>query len=118
MPGKVLLAEDDHTMVELLQTLLRMEGFEVSTLDVNADLVGELQRVKPAALFMDVHLGSLSGIEILDAIRTIPEFATLKVIMTSGMDLREQCMKHGANHFILKPFMPDDLLTLLEDPLR
>jgi DNA-binding response OmpR family regulator len=116
MKRRVLLAEDDHTMVELLRTLLKMEGFEVHTLDVDADLAGELRRVKPGTLFMDVHLGSQSGIAILEAIRRNPEFASLKIIMTSGMDVREQCLSHGANHFILKPFMPDDLLSLLRDP--
>ncbi|HUG33383.1 MAG TPA: response regulator [Anaerolineales bacterium] len=115
MPTKVLVAEDDHTMVQLLHTLLKMEGFEVSTLDMNADITSELLRVKPGFLFMDVHLGSQSGIAILDSIRIIPEFASLKIIMTSGMDMREQCMRHGADYFILKPFMPDDLLSLLKD---
>lgn len=115
MPTKVLVAEDDHTMVQLLHTLLKMEGFEVSTLDMDADITTELLRVKPGFLFMDVHLGSQSGIAILDSIRKIPEFASLKIIMTSGMDMREQCMRHGADYFILKPFMPDDLLSLLKD---
>jgi DNA-binding response OmpR family regulator len=115
MPRKVLVAEDDHTMVELLQTLLKMEGFEVSTMDMDADITSELLRVKPGFLFMDVHLGSQSGITLLESIRKIPEFAPLKIIMTSGMDMREQCLQHGADHFILKPFMPDDLLSLLKD---
>lgn len=115
MSKKVLLAEDDHTMVELLQTLLKMEGFDVSTLDMEADVATELFRLNPGFLFMDVHLGPQSGIAILESIRKIPEFAPLKIIMTSGMDMREQCMQHGADYFILKPFMPDDLLSLLKD---
>lgn len=115
MPKKVLLAEDDHTMIQLLQTLLKMEGFEVSTMDMDADITSELLRVKPGFLFMDVHLGSQSGITILDSIRNNPDFAPLKIIMTSGMDVREQCLQHGADYFILKPFMPDDLLSLLKD---
>ena len=36
--SKILLAEDDHTMVSLLQTLLKMEGFEVVTADVDSDV--------------------------------------------------------------------------------
>lgn len=115
MPKKVLLAEDDHTMIALLQTLLKMEGFEVSLLDMDADITAELQRVKPGFLFMDVHLGSQSGVDILDSIRKNPEFAGLRIIMTSGMDMRDQCLQHGADDFILKPFMPDDLLSLLKD---
>src|SRR4026207_336303 len=67
--AKVLLAEDDSTMVSLLKTLLKMEGFEVLALDVNSDVPSAVQREKPKALFMDVHLGGQSGLEILETIR-------------------------------------------------
>ena len=53
----MLLAEDDSTMVSLLKTLLKMEGFEVLALDVNSDVPAVVQQEKPHALFMDVHLG-------------------------------------------------------------
>src|ERR1041384_7398370 len=54
--AKILLAEDDPTMISLLKTLLKMEGFEVLALDVRADVPAVVEREKPQALFMDVHL--------------------------------------------------------------
>jgi DNA-binding response OmpR family regulator len=111
--AKILLAEDDKTMVSLLKTLLTMEGFDVLGLDVNADVPAAVQREKPDALFMDVHLGEQSGMEILQAIRSNKDLADLRVVMTSGLDVREQCIRSGANAFLLKPFMPDDLLKVL-----
>ena len=66
--AKILLAEDDITMVALLKTLLKMEGFDVLALDVNSDVPAAVQREKPKALFMDVHLGGQSGMEILEVI--------------------------------------------------
>ena len=112
--AKVLLAEDDETMVSLLKTLLTMEGFEVLGLDVNADVPDAVQREKPYALFMDVHLGKQSGMEILESIRKNQEIANVRVIMTSGSDVRDECVRRGASAFLLKPFMPDDLLRLLK----
>jgi len=111
---KILLAEDDETMVSLLKTLLTMEGFDVVGLDPNADVPAAVERENPAALFMDVHLGGQSGMEILEAIRKNSEMADVRVIMTSGSDTREECIRRGANAFLLKPFMPDDLLNLLK----
>ena len=111
--AKVLLAEDDATMVSLLKTLLRMEGFEVLALDVNSDVPAVVQREKPHALFMDVHLGGRNGLEILDAIRQRKELSDVRIVMTSGMNVREECIHRGANAFLLKPFMPDDLLSAL-----
>jgi DNA-binding response OmpR family regulator len=111
---KVLLAEDDHTMVSLLKTLLKLEGFEVVALDVNADVSAAVERENPDALLMDVHLGKQSGMDIVQAIRKNPALANVRIVMTSGLNVKEECLKHGADHFLMKPFMPDDLLSLLK----
>lgn len=111
---KILLAEDDETMVALLKTLLTMEGFEVLELRVDADVPAAVQRERPDALFMDVHLGGQSGIEILEVIRSNHDLAHVRVVMTSGLDVKEQCLHRGANAFLLKPFMPDDLIRALK----
>lgn len=112
--AKVLLAEDDPTMMALLQTLLKMEGFEVLALDLDSDVPAAVQLEKPDVLLMDVHLGEQSGMEILERIRRDQELAHVRVVMTSGLNLKEECLGHGANAFLLKPFMPDDLLVLLK----
>ena len=112
--AKVLLAEDDSTMVSLLKTLLNMEGFEVLALDVNSDVPSVVQREKPHALFMDVHLGGQSGMEILDTIRRQKDLSDVRIVMTSGFNVKEECISRGANAFLLKPFMPDDLIRVLK----
>lgn len=112
--AKVLLAEDDATMVSLLKTLLKMEGFDVTALDIHANVADAVQQEKPDALFMDVHLGDQSGMEILETIRGNQDMANIRVVMTSGLDVREECLRRGANAFLLKPFMPDDLIRALK----
>lgn len=114
--AKVLLAEDDATMVSLLKTLLKMEGFEVAAWDVHSDasVPDAIQQEKPDALFMDVHLAGQSGMEILQTIRDNQDFANMRVVMTSGLDVRDECIRRGANAFLLKPFMPDDLIRALK----
>ena len=111
---KILLAEDDHTMVSLLTTLLKMEGFEVIQLDVHADVPSIVAEEKPDALLMDVHLGKQNGMDIVASIREKSEFSEMNIVMTSGLNMKDECLKRGANHFILKPFMPDDLLKVLK----
>lgn len=112
--AKILLAEDDSTMVSLLKTLLKMEGYEVIALDASSDVAAAVQREKPHALFMDVHLGGQSGMQILDAIRKNRETAHIRVVMTSGLNVKDECLSRGANAFLLKPFMPDDLISALK----
>lgn len=111
---KLLLAEDDPTMVSLLSTLLKMEGFEVVALDAHADVPSAVKREKPDFMLMDVHIGKQNGLDILRVIRKDSEHAGVRIVMASGYNLKDECLAQGANHFLLKPFMPDDLLKLLK----
>jgi len=112
--AKILLAEDDPTMISLLQTLLKMEGYEAVAVDTRADVPGVVLREKPDVLFMDVHLGQQSGMDIVESIRNDPQIAHVRVVMTSGLNVKEECLRRGADDFLLKPFMPADLIGILK----
>ena len=112
--AKVLLAEDDKTMVSLLTTLLKMEGYQVVVLVIYTDVSAAVSEEQPDVLLMDVHLGKQNGLEIVQNIRKESGNADINIVMTSGLNMKDECIKRGANHFILKPFMPDDLLKLLK----
>ena len=101
-------------MVSLLKTLLNMEGYEVVALDVDSDVAAAVEREKPHALFMDVHLGEQSGMQILQSIRKNRKNSDLRIIMTSGLNMKDECIRGGADAFLLKPFMPDDLISALK----
>ena len=113
MTQKILLAEDDATMVSLLKTLLKMEGFQVILLDANADVPAMVRHEHPDIVLLDVHLSHQSGLEILTSIREAEETRHVPVVMTSGADVRDACIRSGANAFLLKPYMPDDLIGML-----
>lgn len=116
--AKIMLAEDDPTMVTLLTTLLKMDHFEVVSLDVDADVPEEVERQQPDALLLDVHLSKQNGLEVLDVIRQKPTGRDVSVIMTSGLNLKEECIRRGANDFLLKPYMPDDLIRVLRRNIK
>ncbi|MEZ0396918.1 MAG: response regulator [Anaerolineales bacterium] len=112
--SKVLLAEDDPTMLSLLKTLLAIEGFEpVAILEKHGDLIENIRREQPQAILLDVNLGNRDGIEIVRQIRAVPELQSVRVIMTSGLPRAEECLAAGADDFLLKPYMPDDLINRL-----
>ena len=107
-----MLAEDDTTMVTLLKTLLKMEGFEVIPVDADADVVQAVLKDCPDVLLMDVHLFNQNGIDILEKLRAT-QGITLRIVMTSGLDFKQQCLARGADAFIQKPYMPEDLMSAL-----
>ncbi len=115
---KVLLAEDDPTMVSLLTTLLKMEGFQVVALHADEDVPAAVRKENPDVLLMDVHLLHQSGLEILEKIRATEDICHTRVVMSSGANVREECFNYGANGFLLKPYMPDELITILKKTIN
>jgi CheY-like chemotaxis protein len=114
---KILLVDDDPITKTLLKTLLEMEGFIVKPWDLGTDVMENLQMEKPDLVVMDVNLNGLNGIDVLRNIRAERKFQDVRVIMSSGMNYEDECTKEGANGFLLKPYMPDDLIKLIRKNL-
>lgn len=115
--GKVLLAEDDITMVSLLKTLLKMEGYEVVALQPDEDILSAVRVEQPDVLLMDVYLSTQSGLEVLEQLRNSADTSGLRVVMSSGASVKEECLRRGADGFLAKPYMPDDLISMLRQTI-
>ena len=111
---KIMLAEDDQTMITLLETLLGMEGYQVVSLGAYDDVFESVREDRPDVLLLDVHLPNVNGLDVLAQLRAHDETKDLSVVMTSGLNVEEECIGSGANGFLLKPYMPDDLLDVLK----
>ena len=115
MPLKVMLVEDNLSLLSLLETYLTLEGLRVvrGPLDAQA-LLETLRRERPQVLVMDVHLGGeRNGMALLQAIRRDPDLSAIAIILTSGSDYRDEALEAGADGFLVKPFMPDELMGLI-----
>lgn len=111
---KILLADDDFTMVALLKTLLGMEGYQTaSLLDKKGEILDNIRMEKPDILLLDVHLGDRNGIDLVRQMRATKDLKNVRVIMVSGIDKSEECLAAGANDFLLKPYMPEELFGKL-----
>lgn len=110
---KVMLVEDDTNMFSLLHMLLEYEGYDVVQWEGGEqveDVLSVIQREQPDLLLLDVHLRQLSGFDVLRQVRKEPALQGMRVLMASGMDLTYKSQVEGADGFILKPFMPDELI--------
>jgi DNA-binding response OmpR family regulator len=117
---KVMLVEDDQTMVSLLNTLLKMEGFIVKIPESHQvdGLLNAIITDRPQIAFVDVKLRSGSGLDLVRKIRRDPEIKDTRILMSSGLHLEHECIQAGADDFILKPFMPDDLIKLIHKTIN
>jgi DNA-binding response OmpR family regulator len=118
--SRIFLIEDDPTMVNLLEILLKMEKFITAKIEKEETglILAQLIAFKPDLILMDVHLNKLNGLDLLTEIRNHPELSNSKIIITSGSDIRDFCLSSGANGFIMKPYMPDELLKVIHSHLQ
>jgi DNA-binding response OmpR family regulator len=116
---KIVLIEDDETMRTLLTTLLDMENFNAVPLNMSTEsaIIEKIDCENPDALLLDIHLKQGNGLSILSKLRNNPSTKGLIILMTSGMDLSDECINVGANGFLLKPYMPDELINWLHEKL-
>jgi CheY-like chemotaxis protein len=120
MNPKIMLIEDDHTMVSLLTTLMRFEGFSSAMIQNDESLDTMLEDIRqemPDIILLDVHLRRVNGLDLLSKIREDERTRRIGVILSSGMDVSQRCIELGANAFILKPYMPEDLLQKIRQVL-
>ena len=116
--AKLMVVDDDQTMVSLLQTLLELDGFEVQPMTRPEEFEENLIRTKPDLVIMDVFLANGDGIELLKRVRSMPDYSDLPIIMTSGMDVSDECLEAGADGFMLKPYAPPDLISMIRANLK
>jgi DNA-binding response OmpR family regulator len=117
---KIMLVEDDRTMLSLLSTLLQMEGFLVVQAKEGSleSVTALMKNENPSLVLIDVNLNQFNGFDLLHEIRRDPSLKNTCVVMSSGMDYTARCLEEGADDFILKPYMPDDLIYMIRNTLK
>jgi DNA-binding response OmpR family regulator len=115
-PARIIVAEDEPDLMLLISATLLAAGFVViETSDGHDTLAAALQSPPDLAL-LDVMLPGLTGPEIARALRDDPATASVPIVMLSARGQDEdvrQGMAAGAAHYMVKPFVPSNLLRVL-----
>jgi DNA-binding response OmpR family regulator len=114
--NKVVIVEDDPTMRSLLKTLLELEGYETQSFaGFEGNICGPINNFEPSFILIDYHLRKSSGLDLLKALRSDSLNTRPYILMLSGEDMSARCIEAGADGFLLKPFMPDELICWLRE---
>ena len=117
---KIFIVDDDPHISALIETILKgsSEDLDIVCLPVENPIT-RLRAEKVDLMLLDIHLGSLNGLDILQQVRV--EFEDLGVILISAQDQVEKVVQGldlGANDYIRKPFSPQELLARVGANLR
>ncbi len=117
----VLVVEDQRAQREMMAETLAKDGLQVVAAADGREALQKLREAKPDVIVLDVVMPNMNGYEFLRAVRQLPEFAQVPVVVCSVKG--EQFDKHwaqrlGSNAYVVKPFEPQVLVGTVRSLLR
>lgn len=114
----VVIVEDDAGVADMLANYLQAHGFKPHVVADGALAVAAVQSIVPVAVFLDVVLPHISGIEICAALRRITDAPIIMISARVEEIDRVIGLEMGADDYVCKPFSPREVLARLRALLR
>lgn len=111
---RILAVDDDAVLTGYLATVLSAYGMETCAINSPVDTIPTLESFDPDLVLLDVNMPALTGYEVCRSIRENEKFKNLPVLFLTGKttaEARSAAYQAGANDFLNKPVLTDELLT-------
>jgi CheY-like chemotaxis protein len=118
--AKILIAEDERDIRDLISFTLRFAGYEVVAVGDGQEAVDIVAKEMPDLILMDVRMPRMTGYEACQKIKDDPKVSQIPVVFLSakGQDAEIQIgLNAGASEYLLKPFAPSDLSQRVKELL-
>jgi diguanylate cyclase (GGDEF)-like protein len=110
----VLIVDDAPDTLEIIQKLLRYEGYDVTVASTGEEGIKKVEMEKPEVVLMDINLPGIDGTEALRRIRVInPIQCVIMLTAFATVDNAIQALKEGASDFVKKPFENEHLIHIV-----
>jgi two-component system, OmpR family, alkaline phosphatase synthesis response regulator PhoP len=119
--GKVLIADDEPDILEILKYNLSNEGYEVITAKDGDEAIEKAKLTKPDLIVLDMMMPKKNGVEVCQILRTMPAFKqTLIIFLTALKDEGTQIkgLETGADDYINKPVSPKVFISRINALFR
>jgi len=121
MTHRILAIDDDELVLLSIEELLATEGFAVTTAPGGKAGLEVAGRATFDLVLLDLVMPGLSGFEVCKALRAMPAFRDVPIVMLTAKAApadREQGLAAGATVFLPKPIHPEKLLETIRTALR
>ena len=113
--ARILVVEDNADTSALLRDLLEAEGYDVASV-ATGEAAFEALAVTPDIdlVVLDLMLPGMSGYEVIERMRALPELADLPVLVLSALSspsARVRGLREGADDYMTKPFLPEEIVA-------
>lgn len=113
---KVLVAQEDAEMLNLIRVNLREAGYDAIPAQDGVAAYEAVEGTSPMAIILDLNLPRMSGFRLVKLIRRNPRWRSIPLIVTSAYAFEEieELANEGVDAFVTRPFTPSDLMNRLE----
>ena len=119
--GKVLIVDDDHDILQIIQYNLVLHGYEVSTAANGVEALEKNKVFKPDLILLDIMMPHKDGIQTCIELRANPEYnKTIIIFLTALSDERSEIkgLEIGADDYLAKPIKPKLLVSRVQSAFR
>jgi len=116
--ARLLVVDDEPSMVRTLRTNLRGHGFQVETAETASDAIASYERRQPDLVVLDLNLPDGDGFEIVRRIRERSGTPIIVLSARGGEHDKVNALDLGADDYMTKPFGIDELLARIRVALR
>lgn len=111
---------DDHQLVRsTIETILKDVGLDVQTFSSGVEFINAQPGLTPGAVFLDVRMPKLDGLEVLSRLRqSWPETPVIMISGHADVPMAVSAMRSGASYFLEKPFSRDAIEMVVDTVLR
>jgi diguanylate cyclase (GGDEF)-like protein len=111
---KILVVDDDVDFLQHMTYLLEAEGIEPVTLNSAANIVDALSDIRPDLILLDVVMDNVNGLDACRVLRSTEAWRDIPILMLTVYGNRKnlvQCFEAGADDYVEKPIIKDELLA-------
>ncbi|RZA22025.1 MAG: response regulator [Proteobacteria bacterium] len=105
----VLIVEDDPAFMSILSTAARRMGFKVLSALDGEQALSDLKNYQPSGVLLDMKLPGVSGLGLIESIKSSSETRHIPVHVISGVDVSQNALRMGALGYLMKPVSSDQL---------
>lgn len=113
-PKKILIADDEPDIIEIIEYNLTAEGYEVYTAKDGDDALQKARHIKPDLIILDIMMPKKNGMEVCEILRAQPAFKETLIIFLTALNDESSQMKGfdtGADDYVNKPISPKLLIS-------
>jgi len=114
VPSRILIVDDEPSIVISLEYLMRREGFEVAVAADGEAALAAVAARPPDLVILDVMMPKLNGFEVCQRLRAEPAWRGVRVLMLTAKGREAELQKGlslGADAYVTKPFSTRDLVA-------